>query len=202
MRLLHQGRGRETARTVDEHLAVRDDGLDLSLLLKVLQALASQRAVDLQSVDEGGDGDETVGLDVLVQLLRGGLVENDGVLGLVLDCRQAESQRRYPIDTAICPKECVVDDGSGGINTTMALHHRHRQISHSRKFIIARMGERGRQSVHVPLPLDHFFFCFFPPVAAGAILTDLLVLRWRGGCRDVGGRSMEEVRSVPLFCKT
>lgn len=37
----------------------------------------------------------------------------------------------------------------------------------------------GRQSVHIPLPLDHFFFCFFPPVAAGAILTDLLVLRWR-----------------------
>jgi hypothetical protein len=21
---------------------------------------------------------------------------------------------------------------------------------------------------HVPLPLDHFFFCFLPPVAAGA----------------------------------
>lgn len=24
---------------------------------------------------------------------------------------------------------------------------------------------------HSPLPLDHFFFCFFAPVAAGAILT-------------------------------
>lgn len=56
-------------RTVDEHLAVRNDGLDLSLLLQVLQALASQRAIDLQSVDQGGDGDETVGLNVLVQLL-------------------------------------------------------------------------------------------------------------------------------------
>lgn len=74
-------------RTVDEHLAVRDDGLDLSLLLQVLQALASQGAIDLQSVDQGSDGDEAVGLDVLVQLLRSGLVENDGVLGLVLDCR-------------------------------------------------------------------------------------------------------------------
>lgn len=56
-------------RTVDEHLAVRNDGLDLSLLLQVLQALASQRAIDLQSVDQGGDGDETVRLNVLVQLL-------------------------------------------------------------------------------------------------------------------------------------
>lgn len=73
-------------RTEDLHLAVCDNGLDLALLLKVLQALASERAVDLESVDEGGDGDETVRLDVLVQLLGGGLVEDDGVLGLVLDC--------------------------------------------------------------------------------------------------------------------
>lgn len=61
------------------------DGLDLALLLQVLEALACQRAVDLKSVNQGGDGDQTVGLDVLVQLLRGLLVENDGVLGLVLD---------------------------------------------------------------------------------------------------------------------
>ena len=26
---------------------------------------------------------------------------------------------------------------------------------------------------HVPLPLDHFFFCFLPPVAEGAILSDM-----------------------------
>lgn len=32
--------------------------------------------------------------------------------------------------------------------------------------------------MHIPLPLDHFFFCFFAPDAAGAILTDLQVLRW------------------------
>lgn len=80
---------RATARrshTVDLHLAVRDDGLDLSPLLEVLEALAGQRAVDLESVDKGGDGDETVGLDVLVQLVGSGLVEDDGVLRLVLDC--------------------------------------------------------------------------------------------------------------------
>lgn len=65
---------------------MRDDGLDLSLLLKVLEALAGQGAVDLESVDEGGNGDETVRLDVLVQLVGSGLVEDDGVLRLVLDC--------------------------------------------------------------------------------------------------------------------
>lgn len=65
---------------------MRDDGLDLSLLLEVLEALAGQGAVDLESVDEGGNGDETVGLDVLVQLVGSGLVEDNGVLRLVLDC--------------------------------------------------------------------------------------------------------------------
>ena len=60
--------------------------LDHSLLLKVLQALAGERTVDLEPVDEGGDGHEAVGLDILLELVVGLLVENDGVLGLVLDC--------------------------------------------------------------------------------------------------------------------
>jgi hypothetical protein len=31
--------------------------------------------------------------------------------------------------------------------------------------------ERAEERVlDVPFPLDHFFFCFLPPVAAGAIL--------------------------------
>ena len=38
----------------------------------------------------------------------------------------------------------------------------------------------------LPLPLDHFFFCFFAPVAEGAILTDLLGLRW-----DVDGWTVD-----------
>lgn len=63
-----------------------DNLLDLALLLKVIQSLAGEAAVDLQTVDEGGHGDQTVGLDILVELLRGGLVEDDSVLGLVLDC--------------------------------------------------------------------------------------------------------------------
>jgi hypothetical protein len=78
--------GKRWERTVDVHLGVADNLLDLALLLKVIQSLAGEAAVDLQTVDEGGHGDQTVGLDILVELLRGGLVEDDGVLGLVLDC--------------------------------------------------------------------------------------------------------------------
>lgn len=62
-----------------------DNGLDHALLLEIGQALAGKRAVDLHAVDEGSDGDEAVGLDILEELLRGLLVEEDGVLGLVLD---------------------------------------------------------------------------------------------------------------------
>lgn len=71
--------------TVDLHLAVRNDRLDQALLLQLLDALAGKRAVDLQSIDESSDGDETVRLDILVELVGGGLVEQDGVLCLVLD---------------------------------------------------------------------------------------------------------------------
>jgi len=65
---------------------VCDHLLDLSLLLEVLEALACERAVDLESVDEGGDGNEAVRLDVLVELVGSGFVKEDGVLGLVLNC--------------------------------------------------------------------------------------------------------------------
>lgn len=71
--------------TVDLHLAMSDDRLDDALLLEVVEALSCQRAVDLHSVDEGGDGDEAVSLHILVELVGSGLVEEDGVLGLVLD---------------------------------------------------------------------------------------------------------------------
>lgn len=63
-----------------------NDLLDLSLLLEVGKSLAGQAAVDLETIDEGGDGHQAVGLDILVELLKGGLLEDNGVLGLVLDC--------------------------------------------------------------------------------------------------------------------
>lgn len=69
----------DLARVVANHL------LDHTLLLEVRQGFPGERAVDFQAVDENGDGDEAVRLDILLELLRGVLVENDGVLGLVLD---------------------------------------------------------------------------------------------------------------------
>lgn len=74
-------------RTVDAHAGVTNDLLDLTVSLKVGKGLAGKGAVDLETIDEGGDGDQTVGLHILLELLGSGLVENDGVLGLVLDCR-------------------------------------------------------------------------------------------------------------------
>lgn len=71
--------------TVDVHLGVTNNLLDLSLLLKVSKALAGQAAVDLETVDQSGDSDQTVGLDILVETLSDLLLEDDGVLGLVLD---------------------------------------------------------------------------------------------------------------------
>ena len=62
-----------------------DDGLDEALLLEVSDALTGERTVDLEAIDEGSDGDEAVRLDVLHELLGGSLVEDDSVLGLVLD---------------------------------------------------------------------------------------------------------------------
>lgn len=77
--------------TIDVTRAVGDDLLDRSLLLQVVQTSPGERAVDLQSVDEHGNGDEAVRLHILLELLAGLLVENDGVLGLVLHCGECVS---------------------------------------------------------------------------------------------------------------
>lgn len=70
---------------------MRDNLLDDALLLQVGQTSASDGAVDLHSVDQDRDGDQAVGLDIFVKLVRGGLVEEDGVLGLVLDYNAIQS---------------------------------------------------------------------------------------------------------------
>lgn len=78
-----------------------NDLLDLTLLLEVGEGLAGKRTVDLETVDQSGDGDQAVRLDVLVELLRGGLVEDDGVVGLVLDCitnTSASCSASLPLD--------------------------------------------------------------------------------------------------------
>ena len=82
---------RDGKRTVDVQAAVANNLLNLTLLLEIGESLAGEAAVDLQAIDEGSDSDQTVRLNILVELLGGGLVEDDGVLGLVLDWR-AERQ--------------------------------------------------------------------------------------------------------------
>lgn len=74
--------------TVNAQSAVSNNLLDDALLLKVGQTSAGNGSVDLHSVDENRDGDQAVGLDILVKLVGGGLVEEDGVLGLVLNCSE------------------------------------------------------------------------------------------------------------------
>ena len=72
-------------RTVDQLSAVVNNPLDLTLLLQVSYGNTRQRAVDFQSLDKDGLGDETEGGDLLQDTVVGRLVEDDGVLRLVLD---------------------------------------------------------------------------------------------------------------------
>ena len=65
---------------------MRNNLLNHALLLQILQRLTGERAIDFEPVDEHGDGDEAVGLHVFLQLLGCVLVEDDGVVGFVLDC--------------------------------------------------------------------------------------------------------------------
>jgi hypothetical protein len=64
---------------------VTDNLLDLAVRLEVLEHLSCKRSVNLQAVDEGGNGDEAVGLDILLDPVVLLLGKNDVVLGLVLD---------------------------------------------------------------------------------------------------------------------
>lgn len=73
-------------RTVDAQPRVSNDLLNHTLILKIRKRFPGQRSVDFETVDESGDGDEAVGLDFLVELIGRLLVEDDGVVGLVLDC--------------------------------------------------------------------------------------------------------------------
>lgn len=84
--------------------------------------------------------------------------------------------------------------GGAGDASTRSVKHRRRRTSRCPPPKSAHLeaeadragDEEEEHHVHVPFPLDHFFFCFFAPVAAGAILTDLLGVRW-----DVDGWSVD-----------
>ena len=72
-------------RTVHELAVVVDHRLDLALTLKVADRQTSQRAVDLQTVDEHTGRDHLERGHFLDHTLVQHLVEVHGVLGLVLD---------------------------------------------------------------------------------------------------------------------
>ena len=111
-------------------------------LLQIIQRLPRQTPIDLQSIDQHGDGDEAVGLHVFVEFVRGGLVEDDGVVGLVLDCwtNTSESATTSRVEAE------SFRDGEG--------------------WCCCLGGMVDKTMVHTPLPFDHFFFCFFPAEAA------------------------------------
>lgn len=73
-------------RTVDVHGMRANDLLDDTLLLQVGKGFSGQATVDLELVDKSGNGEETGSLDVLVQSVDLGLIEDNGVVGLVLNC--------------------------------------------------------------------------------------------------------------------
>lgn len=60
--------------------------LDHPFFLQILQRLPCKASIDLQSIDQCSDGDETVGLYVFVELIAGGFVQDDGVVGFIFDC--------------------------------------------------------------------------------------------------------------------
>lgn len=125
-----------------------DNLLDGALGFEIVQGLAGERAVDLQAVDEDGDGDQAVGLDILVETLLEGLVEDDGVDGLVLDCsRKSTSALRSARVWCSC-------DAIAWWMDVCAF----RRIFQGRRRRARMEGDDGGN--RVPLPLDHFFFCF------------------------------------------
>lgn len=133
--------------------------LDLALLLQIAEGLPGQAAVDLQSIDEGGDGNEPVGLHILVELLGSGLVEDNGVVGLVLDC-MVEEDCVSSIFFVLLPR---LSSEGGGRNMSIS------DIQYSLPQTLTSLFFFFVGDFHsVPLPLDHFFFCFLPVVAAGA----------------------------------
>jgi hypothetical protein len=89
---------------------VTDNLLDLAVCLKISESLAGERTVDLQAIDEGGNGDEAVGLDILLELVVGLLVEDNGVVGLVLDCVAVSGEFCEVVrcEREVCPRGSTI----------------------------------------------------------------------------------------------
>jgi hypothetical protein len=70
-----------------------------------------------------------------------------------------------------------------------------RRSNDSRK--MRRDADCMRLQYHVPLPLDHFFFCFLPPVAAGAYKIISIVLPFLHG---IDGATKHTILSDMVLC--
>lgn len=75
----------QAIRTVDQLVAVVHDSLDLTLLLQVPDSYPRQAPIDFETLDEDALADEAESWDFLQDTVIGRLVEDDSVLGLVLD---------------------------------------------------------------------------------------------------------------------
>ena len=69
---------------VDDLVVVSGDKSDLALLLQLVERSSGERAADSQLIHQGGDGDDLHSRDFVVQSLVRLLVEQDGVVGLIL----------------------------------------------------------------------------------------------------------------------
>lgn len=61
------------------------DWLDDPLCLQLSQRLPRQATIDLQSFNENTDTDESIGADFFEKLFVSGFVEEDGIVGFILD---------------------------------------------------------------------------------------------------------------------
>ena len=71
--------------TVDNLRVVTRDGLDQTLSFELTDSNTSQRTVQLETINQNRLGDELVGGDFLEQTIVGRLIEDNQVVGLILD---------------------------------------------------------------------------------------------------------------------
>ena len=71
--------------TVDNLRVVTRDGLDQTLSFELTDGNTSQRTVQLETINQNRLGDELVGGDFLEQTIVGRLIEDNQVVGLILD---------------------------------------------------------------------------------------------------------------------
>ena len=71
--------------TVDAQFAVPHNLLNLPLLLQIIQCFPRQTPIDLQPIHQRRHCYQAIRLHVLVEFVRGGFIEDDGVVSFVLD---------------------------------------------------------------------------------------------------------------------